>query len=301
MITISGLHILLTYQCTYECDHCFVWGSPFQTGTFTLAQLEEVLQQAAACQGVQEIYFEGGEPCIYHPLLVAAVQKAHQLGFKTGIVSNAYWAHSEADAVLWLRPLFYAGLDTLDVSSDLFHGEYMDTPEADFARRAAARLGIDASTIQIEPPSTYRDPEAFQPGAPVTGGDVMYRGRAAVKLAPPLPRQAWDSFTSCPYEDLVSPGRLHLDPLGNLHLCQGLVIGNLFQTPLAQILETYQPDQVPVVAELLAGGPAALVQTYGLEHEAGYVDACHLCYSARLSLRSRFPQVLAPDQIYGVF
>jgi hypothetical protein len=129
----------------------------------------------------------------------------------------------------------------------------------------------------------------------------MYRGRAAVKLTPSLPRQAWDSFTSCPYENLTNPGRLHLDPLGNLHLCQGLVIGNLFRTPLSEILAEYQPDQVAVVAELLAGGPAALVAQYGLQPESGYVDACHLCYTARLELRSRFPQVLAPDQIYGIY
>jgi len=27
---LSSLHVLLTYQCNYECDHCFVWGSPRQ-------------------------------------------------------------------------------------------------------------------------------------------------------------------------------------------------------------------------------------------------------------------------------
>ena len=24
---LTSLHILLTYQCTCECEHCFVWGS----------------------------------------------------------------------------------------------------------------------------------------------------------------------------------------------------------------------------------------------------------------------------------
>ena len=38
---LEGLHILLTYQCTYECDHCFVWGSPWQTGTLTFEQIEQ--------------------------------------------------------------------------------------------------------------------------------------------------------------------------------------------------------------------------------------------------------------------
>ena len=43
---LSGLHILLTYQCTYECDHCFVWGSPQQSGTLTIEQVEQILAQA---------------------------------------------------------------------------------------------------------------------------------------------------------------------------------------------------------------------------------------------------------------
>ena len=36
MAGLRELHLLLTYQCTFECDHCFVWGSPFQTATMTL-------------------------------------------------------------------------------------------------------------------------------------------------------------------------------------------------------------------------------------------------------------------------
>ncbi len=58
---LSGLHILLTYQCTYECDHCFVWGSPRQNGVLTIEQIAEALTQAKEA-GVEWIYFEGGEP-----------------------------------------------------------------------------------------------------------------------------------------------------------------------------------------------------------------------------------------------
>ena len=36
---LTGLHLLLTYQCTFECDHCFVFGSPAQTGVMTIAQI----------------------------------------------------------------------------------------------------------------------------------------------------------------------------------------------------------------------------------------------------------------------
>jgi hypothetical protein len=128
----------------------------------------------------------------------------------------------------------------------------------------------------------------------------MYRGRAAVTLTDGLPRQPWEAFTTCPYENLVDPGRIHLDPFGNLHMCQGLVIGNVWQRPLAEILETYNPQTHAIIGPLLAGGPAQLVQQYDLVYEPGYVDACHLCYTAREALREQFPAELAPDQMYCV-
>lgn len=45
-MAIQGLHLLLTYLCNYECDHCFVWGSPRQHGVMTLAMIQRILDQA---------------------------------------------------------------------------------------------------------------------------------------------------------------------------------------------------------------------------------------------------------------
>jgi hypothetical protein len=128
----------------------------------------------------------------------------------------------------------------------------------------------------------------------------MYRGRAAVRLVPQAALHPWDTFDKCPHEDLVEPGRVHLDPLGYLHICQGITLGNLQQTPLQQISQTYHPQTHPINGPLLAGGPANLNSHYGLRHKAQYADACHLCYETRLELRDRFPEILGPDQVYGV-
>ena len=64
-MSITGLHLLLSYQCNYECDHCFVWGGPDQDGTLTLGQIAEILRQARGAGSVEWIYFEGGEPFLY--------------------------------------------------------------------------------------------------------------------------------------------------------------------------------------------------------------------------------------------
>ena len=61
------------------------------------------------------------------------------------------------------------------------------------------------------------------------------------------------------------------------------------------------PKLGPRIGPLLRGGPAELVRHYTLPHDEGYADACHLCYEARRMLRSRFPDVLCPDQVYGEY
>ncbi len=129
----------------------------------------------------------------------------------------------------------------------------------------------------------------------------MFRGRAADALAPTHLSVPWESLKECSHEDLRDPGRVHVDPLGNLHICQGVTIGNVFERPLKEICDSYDADKHPICSLLLEGGPAALVSEYGLEHRELYADACHLCYEARLALRSRLPEVLRPDQMYGVF
>jgi organic radical activating enzyme len=292
---LSGLHILLTYQCNYKCDHCFVWGSPNQRGTLTLRQIEEILHQAKDA-GVTSIYFEGGEPFLYYAVLNKAVHLAADMGFSVGIVSNGYWANSVVDATEWLRP-FVGRVSDLSVSSDLYHCDECLGELPQNAVVAAKLLGIPTGVISVAQPAEEAKESHGQLEA--EGSGVMYRGRAAETLASRAVRHPWEGFDSCPHEDLREPGRIHLDPLGNLHICQGLLIGNLFEKPLKQICEEYDPDSHPICGLLLHGGPAALVSEYNLPHASAYADACHLCYNARANLRLRFPDHLGPDQMYG--
>jgi MoaA/NifB/PqqE/SkfB family radical SAM enzyme len=310
---LTGLHILFTYQCTFECDHCFVWGSPWQTGTLSLLQLREILQQAKAVGSVEWVYFEGGEPFLYYPVLLQAVREAAAAGFQVGIVTNGYWATSYEDASEWLKPL--AGLvSDLSVSSDLYHYDESDEPFESYggssdetissqvrnASQAAETLGLPIGTISIAQPDAA-EAACVVGQLPPDESRIMYRGRAVEKLAARAVQRPWSDFTECPYEDLREPGRIHLDPLGYLHVCQGISIGNLFQQPLKEICDSYNPDTHPIVGPLLAGGPVELVRRYALSHAAdAYADACHLCFTTRLALRQRFPELLAPDQMYGV-
>lgn len=294
---LTGLHLLLTYECNYECEHCFVWGGPSQTGTMTLETIEHILAQAKALGSIEWIYFEGGEAFLHYKTLVAGVRLARESGFRVGIVSNAYWANTKSEAMEWLAPL--AGLlDDLSISSDAYHGSDDGVNYPEIARRAAEHLGMPVDFISVAEPDAV-DVAGAAGQLPAGESAVVFRGRAAEKLASRVAAKPWQQFTECPWEDLRQPQRVHVDPFGHLHICQGISIGNMLQRPLLEIMAEYDPDDHPIVGPLLAGGPAELVRRYGVSHEDGYADHCHLCYKTRCALRQRFPDVLAPDQMYG--
>jgi hypothetical protein len=296
---LTGIHFLLSYRCTDECDHCFVWGSPQARGTMTLAQIRQVLRQARDLGTVTMVYFEGGEPFLFYPIMLEGLREAAALGFKRGLVSNSYWATSVEDAVEWLRPIAEVGVADLSLSSDLFHGEAMMNETARCAVEAARTLGLPEAILSLETPEGCAAYAPQDKGEPITGGAVRFRGRAVAQLTEGVPRRPWTEFTECPDEDFLDPGRVHVDAFGHVHLCQGVLMGNLWQQPLKEIVASYAPYGHPIIGPLLEGGPVALVERYHLPHEDAYIDACHLCYTARDQLRARFPQYLAPPTVYG--
>ncbi|HDD54929.1 MAG TPA: radical SAM protein [Chloroflexi bacterium] len=295
---LTEIHFLLTYRCNFECDHCFLYCGPDSPGTFTIQQVDEVLRETQKIETVKMIYFEGGEPMLYYPLLLESVKKAYQYGFEVGIVSNAYGALAEEDARLWLEPLVQAGLSVLSVSDDQFHyGDEMDNP-AGTARKIGEELGLTAFPICIDPPEILDSPQG-EKGESLIGGGAKFRGRAADTLTEGLPTRPWSEFRECPYEDLVSPSRVHVDPYGYIHICQGLSIGNFWKESLSRIMAEYQPDQHPICGPLLRKGPTGLIEELGLTPQESYVDECHACFSLRRDLLETYPELLAPRQVYG--
>ncbi len=298
---LTGIHFLLTYKCNFECDHCFLYCSPHSEGTFTISQVDQVLDEAQKISSIEWIYFEGGEPFQYYPLLVECVRRASQKGFQVGIVTNGYGALAEEDALLWLKPLAEAGLAYLSISDDTFHYGDQEITPASIASAAAKVLGIESSPICIEPPQVQESKSADGvKGQTVIGGGARFRGRAADTLTKGLPLRSWDEMRECPDEDLLTPSRVHVDSFGNIHICQGISIGNFWEKPFSEIMASYHPDDHPICGPLHRGGPAALVEDLGLNPDEGYVDECHLCFLSRREVVDKYPEYLTPKQVYGI-
>ena len=297
-MVLTGVHLLLTYQCNLECDHCFVWGSPWQTGTITIRSIRELMNQAKELGTVDWFYFEGGEPFLYYAILLKSIQEAASMGFKVGLVTNGYWATEPEDAIEWLRPMKDL-IQDLSISSDLYHWSEKLSQLARNASDAAGELGIPSGVISIAQADSM---DALSPVGKLPPGEsvVMYRGRAANKLSGEARKHPWKQFTSCPYENLRDPGRVHVDPYGYVHICQGISLGNVNEKKLDDIISDYRPDDHPIVGPILKNGPAALVDRYDLNTREDYADACHLCSEACRALRGQFTDILVPDQMFGV-
>lgn len=298
---LTGVHFLLTYTCNFECDHCFLYCSPRSEGTFTIEQVTTVLNEAQKLGKVEWIFYEGGEPFLYYPLLKESIKRAKERGFKTGVVTNAYGAVSEDDALLWLQPLAESGLSYLSISNDTFHyGEESENP-ATVANSVAKTIGIETSSICIKPPEVQQPSvDSEDKGKPVVGGGARFRGRAVEKLAHDLPLRPWEELNECPYEDLISPSRVHVDTYGNVQMCQGISMGNMWKTPLSEMIKNYRSESHPICAPLMADGPAELAKSLGVEPDAGYIDECHFCFLVRKMSIERFPEYLTPKQVYGL-
>jgi len=261
----------------------------------------KVLDEAQKIGTVEWIFFEGGETFLFFPLLNESIKRAKDSGFKVGLVTNAYGAQTEEDADLWLRPLAESGLSFINISDDDFHyGKESVTP-ASIAVSVAKKLCIDTSPICIEPPIVTRESvNEEEKGKPVVGGSVRFRGRAVEKLSHDLPLRPWEELCECPDEDLNSPSRVHVDPFGNVQICQGISMGNMWETPLSELVKNYNAESHPICGPLLRGGPAELARELGVIHDKGYIDECHLCYLIRSAIIDKYPEYLTPRQVYGL-
>ena len=299
---ITQVHIIITYMCTMSCEHCFVCSSPQSEGTFTPGQITTLLDQADALGTVDTIYFEGGEPFLFYPILKNGTRQACSRGYAVGIVTNGYFATSRENARCFLESFAGLGLTDLSISDDLFHYENREENAARRAFQTAREIGLPAAILALDPggsgPETRGSPREEMKGV-ITGGGIMFRGRAAAKLSQYADVCNWEDFTTCPYEDLKEPSRLHVDAFGNLQICQGICMGNIWERPMKELVRDYSPTSHPVCGPLLEGGPAQLARELGYSPpSSGVADACHLCFLARKSGRGRFPGILEPSQVY---
>ncbi len=301
-MTVNGLHLLVTYKCNARCRHCFLSAGPEHSRVISRERGLALIQEASELPEIDHLFLEGGEPFLFPDLLLDLVKAATTGGLWVGVLSNGFWAHSRAAALARLEPLAAAGLRSLSISTDSWHEEFVSREKAVRAATIAQELDISADIMSCNPLNITQSKGKVEAEIAMYTGDVVGRGRAVDSLKGGGEHH-WEELVDC-REKLSRPGRVHVGPDGEVHLCQGLLLGHRAgDVPLGDILAAYAPTEHPLVSRLIEGGPAAMARhALELDWEPSglYLDSCHLCYEVRTFLRPLYPELIGPPEIYQV-
>ena len=137
------LAMLLTYKCNFLCSHCSVNASPYENRTMDFSIVKKAIDEAYEIPSLYVVSFTGGEPTLYPNLLLKSIEYAHNAGFVTRLVTNAWWASSINYARKIIGKMSDKGLDELNISFDDFHIPWLKKYGGEYNIVNAIKAGLE--------------------------------------------------------------------------------------------------------------------------------------------------------------
>lgn len=143
----STVTLLPTYRCTAACENCCFDSNPTVRGRISLDHLMKYVDQAASMRSVRTIVVSGGEPFTLGYDLDAVIERAHNHGLHTRIVTNGYWAVNASTAYIRLQRLVSAGLEEINFSTGDNHLMFVPLDRVALGAQAATHLGMNVVIV----------------------------------------------------------------------------------------------------------------------------------------------------------
>ncbi len=316
---ISGIHWITNYHCNFNCAHCF-----FETQTegplLDPDLVKRVLTDIQQYQKLKWLHFSGGEPLLYDENFNELIRTSRKLyDGAIGISTNAFWAKSSQVAREKVAAIKSLGVDGIAVSCDAFHQEFVSVEFPARAVRAIEAADMKVHSYLIGTLLKEDQKEAGAKNALTRELLRLAKGESEIPVALPENRALGKggnfvmqrslqkvepcSELSCCLGNCspFNPAMVWIDPYGNVLICYGLKIGNVYERDLSQILADYNPDEHPVTHVLGNETPNRLAYINGDESIAEkYYDSCDACYRLRKKLRKSFPEAIGPEEHFPV-
>ena len=314
--------IMTNYQCNAACRHCLYACSPERSGGYIQPEMADKICGLLREGGCTSVHIGGGEPFLDIGGLVMLLETCRRCGITVEYIeTNAFWAADENLAVKYLRALTAAEADTLCISLDPFHAEYvppaLPIKLAEMCRREGfgyflwqekyravlsrlkaphkvhtrAELEVRLSyDYVLDTSQTY----GLKFGGRAMSIEAEYgtpRPLAEITGASPedSPSRAAQKK---PCRNLLQSGHFHVDLHGRYIPpgCTGIAI------PLEEAVHGVSYGKYRAFDTLVTGGVAALfdlAQGLGFKPEPAYTSSCALCVNIRhwLSGQDGFPEL----------
>ena len=300
--------IIANYRCTAACRHCLYACSPARKEGYIDADTARTVCDTLRVSGCRSVHIGGGEPFLDVDGLIVLVRAVMDAGLTLDYVeTNAYWADDNACSKI-LERLRQAGIQTLCISVDPFHAEYVPYGRPYRLAQLCERAGMDYFLWRNEffPVLSRLDPKKKHTRAEMervispdyirdtaVAYGVTYGGRAVNIELEAVPRQPIDKLVnsrSC--RRLISGDHFHVDLYGNFIPpgCTGVAL------PLADAVGGLPSGKYPVFEALYREGTTGLLRyaTYKgfIPDSEGYPSACAMCFFVRRWLSQNAP---SPD------
>lgn len=225
----NTLGVQVTNSCNMTCGHCITDSSPQARGDLSWPQIEAAVRSAAA--QVDGVCVTGGEPLLRRELTLRTIRLTRELGLRSSMVTNGYWARGTDEAAAVFSDLREAGLQKLAVSFDRYHDRIVSENSLDVLLAAGAGTGIG---LQVQYCGDRSD-DAFRAAERVAAShdvalmtaEVLPFGRG-LRITPRRPVDV-EEIPASPCGVAVRPV---LTPEGELFTCCGPARGAASFSPL---------------------------------------------------------------------
>ena len=301
--------IMANYQCNAACRHCLYACSPDRGNDYITQGAAEDICELLVEGGCHSVHIGGGEPFLNFDGLIKLLKACRKSSVRVEYLeTNGFFATDEKETEGYLRALSEAGADTLCISLDPFHAEYVpfELPlrlaeicrknnfgyflwQERFLRSLAPVVPTKAQSradLQQQISPGYIIETARRYGLSMGGRAINIEG----EFAKPVPVSELLSSKTCRH--LRSSDHFHVDLYGNFIPpgCTGIAI------PLKEAVHGVPDGKYPAFEALLNGGIAGLVDfagKKGFRPDDEYTSSCALCFYTRkwLSENSDCPEL----------
>jgi len=306
---LQRLEFTLTTRCNSRCIHCQAEASPLKSEVMTIEDARNYLTDAAAVSELESFMIFGGEPMLYPERAIAIIKKAYEMRIpKIEMITNGVWGKDEEAAEKLAMKLKTAGLNTIHISVDAFHIQYIPIEYPRNAALASLKATIENVTwnvavIESVGATNEYDKKTAQIlkklqtiGIEAHTVKIIPAGRAIHNL-----RQYFQHISlhgPCEGESLTGntltdPESICVEPSGSACICWNLPIGNAKSIPLRRLVTDYEWQRNTITRILVKEGPTGLLSLPEASsfrfQEKQYTNKCHLCIAIRRAIKPYYP------------
>lgn len=303
-LTVNRVEFAVTYLCNARCKHCYsIYGKEAFPAHIDESLALEIVRKVGRKYKPKSIMTFGGEPMLFPEIVCAIHKEAMKVGIPLReLITNGYWSSDPRKIEKIARDLAESGVNSVNISVDALHQEHVPLDIVKKTAEACLQAGIEDMAwnpcwvISEDDDNLYnrktRSILKELKDLPIknSGGNVMEpEGLAIVNLKEFLPPRKKIPPGKCgdiPYTDpLDSVKGIYVEPDGKIAVCKDFYIGNAFEIDIIEIVENYNPFNIPEMKVIIEDGMKGLIdwaKTKGVEPDAkGYYSICQMCTDIR--------------------